>query len=89
MSSAKAFLKKVVRVRSYLISSGKSIKTDEKTLRALRKTKMWLDAFPKITEDQARRYIKRNIDQVNLILPGKGSTQSEAFQNQLNEITHA
>ena len=86
MTDAKEYLKKLVRIRKYLIESGKGMKNDLGTRRAMMKIANWLEHYPKATDQQVKKYIDRNIHLVEEIIPGKGSANHDSLRTQLNNI---
>jgi hypothetical protein len=84
--SAIQFIESVIRVRSVLISSGKS-KKDSTVVHEHGKLKKWYMHWHP-NEKQVRSYIKMHSDQIRMIMPGTGSASHQAFENQLNEIVN-
>jgi hypothetical protein len=88
MNEPKQYLKKLIKMRKYLVDGGEGFKRDLGTTEAMKKIATWLEFHPKATDRQIRDYIDRNILLVERLLPGKGSRNEETFRNQLNQIRH-
>lgn len=88
MNEAKQYLKKLLRIRTYLIENKVGYKNDLGTHDAMKKIANWLEHYPNATDQQVRKYIDRNIHLVEEILPGKGCKNSESLRNQLNHLRH-
>lgn len=88
MSTARKYIKKVVRMRRYLNREGLSGKNVLATERAIAKLQRWLEFYPNATDAQVRRFLQRSINEVEILLPGQRSTSYQSLHDQLNDILH-
>ena len=76
---AEAFVRSVVKQRSFLIKSGRSKKPEAEQLGIINFIIKHLDAYPDRTDKQMAGFWNKNADQFFTLLPGKGSAVHETL----------
>lgn len=88
MSEARAYIRKLVRMRKHLNKQGLSGKNVMATERAMRALINWLEFFPNASDAQVRRFIERHLNEVELIMPGENSRSFESLNQQLISLIY-
>jgi ribosomal 50S subunit-associated protein YjgA (DUF615 family) len=86
--TSREFINKIIRMRSRLIKDGKGHRNSAAIISAIKKLKIWLEAYPKASEHQVRNFLRSHSEEVFFILPGKGSRAHDSLMQQLNSILY-
>lgn len=86
MSRAYAYMRKVVRIRSRLIATGRSLSNDAHLLRIIKPLKAWLDAYPNASEHGAMNVLKRYESEIRMLIPGSSSKCHNKLIRELEDL---
>lgn len=71
-----------------MITAKKSGKNPMKCHAIIKKTKAWLNAYPKATEEQVRAYARRNMGSLRYLAPSGSNPAHHAMIERLNTLSH-
>lgn len=80
------YLEKQLRQRKRLMRMGVSKKNASAVSSAIRKVETWLSFYKNASNDQVKGFVLRNYKEVQLILPGVGSSSAAKSQEELMQL---
>ena len=86
--NARQWIMKVIRIRRRMMFEGVSIKSKVEVDCAIANLKKWLDFWPKATDDQVRRFLRKHEEDVMTIMPGQKCPAFKKLNDELNELIY-
>lgn len=88
MNRGRQYIRKVIRMRLYLMQEGKSQRDPVMCNRIIKELTRWLNFYTRATEQQVAKFLLRNEEAILQILPGKGNPSRESLLRELNQIIY-
>jgi len=79
-------LKKVVRVREFLIRTEKSRVPYSLIIHPLNVVKKWVEFYPKASDKGVRAFYSNHKTEIHALIPGAGSSSREKILSELTEF---
>jgi hypothetical protein len=81
----KDFVKKLIRMRAFMIKQNVSQKNKMACLKAIDKFKLYFSFYPKASDESFTKYCEKHLDLIEVLLPGKQSVSYEPLRKELNK----
>lgn len=85
--TALQFLKTVVKVRAYLLRTGKSLKNEAEMHHKLKPIKAWVEAYKNAPEHGALNMIRKYRSEIADLLPGMDSKCGPQLHQEFQRLT--
>lgn len=84
MSEGIKLIRKIVRVREYLIREGKSMAPKGEIIKHLKTLKSWSDFYPSAPDPGVRKFMRSHLDAIHAVIPGVGAPNHEAYKREID-----
>lgn len=81
----KEFVKKLVKMRTTMVNRNVSKKNQMKVCKAIRKFKTYFEFYPNPKAESLKKYCQKHIDDLLLLMPGKGHPAHDKYFQELNQ----
>jgi len=77
---------KIISMRKHLIRTGQSYKNVVRCQQYINKLERWLEAYPKATERQVKKWAQGHADKILFLAPSGAHPAHQSLLNKINEI---
>lgn len=81
----KAFVKKILRMRKAMVRRGCSMKNQMRVHKAIERFEKYFDFYPTAKDESFKKYCEKHMDDLLVLMPGKGSSSYEKLNKELNQ----
>lgn len=82
----KELVQKLIRMRKEMVRRGVSQKNPLRVHRSIILFSNYFERFPKVSESTFKGYCKKHIEDLQVLLPGKGSSSYHKLNQELTQL---
>jgi len=88
LKNKKGFVNKLLKLRRGLINRGNSYINNARAFSIIENIKLWMDAYPNVSEQQFTNFMKRNYNELKYLVPGGECKSSKEWIKKLDEFVN-
>lgn len=82
----KEFVQRIIKLRENMLRRGVSRKNEMGATKALKQFKLWFEFYPNPKEENLKRYCKKHLGKLQLIMPGVGHPEYLNLKKELSQL---
>lgn len=84
----RSFVFKLFKLRRSLILKGNSYINNARAFSLMESMRIWMEAYPNVTEEQFNKFLKRNYESLKYLIPGGECKSKNSWIDKLNEFVN-